>query len=72
MRTRGDVLRFAIAFALGRARKVVRGLRQVLTEEECYLVADDAVNRLQQYGDPRLSEELPRGTRQRAFNTLKL
>lgn len=60
MRTRGDMLRFAIAFALMRARKLVRGLRQGLTEEERYLVADDVVHRLQQHGDPwRLSEDLP-------------
>jgi len=43
-----------------RARKLVRGLRQGLSEEERYLVADDVVQRLQQHGDPwRLSEELP-------------
>ena len=60
MKTRGDMLRFAIAFALMRARKLVRGLRQGLSEEERYLVADDVVQRLQQYGDPwDLSRELP-------------
>jgi hypothetical protein len=60
MRTRGDMLRFAIAFALRRARKLVRGLRQGLSEDERYLVADDVVHRLQQHGDPwRLSEEMP-------------
>jgi hypothetical protein len=54
------MLRFAIAFALMRARKLVRGLRQALSEEERYLVADDVVHRLQEHGDPwRLSEELP-------------
>ena len=36
MRTRGDALRFAIAYALIRARKVVRGLRQGLREDERY------------------------------------
>jgi len=62
MRTRGDLLRFAIAFALIRARKIVRGLRQGLTEEERYQVAGDAVDRLKQYGDPwRLDEEMPMG-----------
>lgn len=45
MRTRADMLRFAIAFALIKARKVVRGLRQGLTEEECYAVADAVVCR---------------------------
>jgi hypothetical protein len=60
MRTRGDLLRFAIAFALRGAQKLVRGLRQGLTEQERYRVADDVVHRLQQNGDPwRLSEDLP-------------
>ena len=57
MRTRGDMLSFAIAFA---SRKLVRGLREELTEEERYRVADDVVHQLKQYGDPwRLSEDLP-------------
>jgi hypothetical protein len=47
MRTRGDMLRFAVAFALMRARKLVRGLRQGLSEDERYLIADDVVQRLQ-------------------------
>jgi hypothetical protein len=60
MRTRGDMLRFAIAFALMGARKLIRGLKQGLTEDERYRVADDVVRRLQQHGDPwRLSDELP-------------
>jgi hypothetical protein len=60
VRTGGDLLRFAIAFALTRARKLVRGLRQGLTEDERYVVADDVVHQLKQRGDPwRLSEELP-------------
>ena len=50
MKTRGDMLRFAIAFALMRARKLVRGLRQGLSEDERYLIADDVVHRLQQHG----------------------
>jgi hypothetical protein len=52
MRTRGDMLSFAIAFALRGARKLVRGLRQELTEEELYRVANDVVDRLKQHGDP--------------------
>ncbi len=53
------MLRFAIAFALRGARKLVRGLRQGLTEQERFRVADDVVDRLQQNGDPwRLSEDL--------------
>jgi hypothetical protein len=60
MRTRGDMLSFAIAFALRGARKLVPGLRQELTEEERYRVANDVVHRLKQHGDPwRLPEELP-------------
>jgi hypothetical protein len=60
MQTRADTLRFAIAFALRGARKLVRGLRQGLSEEERYRVADDVVQRLQQHGDPwRLNENLP-------------
>jgi hypothetical protein len=60
MRTRGDLLRFAVAFALRGARKLVRGLRQGLSEDERYRVADDVVHRLQQHGDPwRLADDLP-------------
>jgi hypothetical protein len=58
------MLRFAVAFALRQARKVVRGLRQGLSEDERYLVADDVVHQLRQHGDPwRLSEELPEATK---------
>jgi len=54
------MLRFAIAFALRGARKLVRGLREGLNEEERYRVADDVVERLKQHGDPwRLKEDLP-------------
>ena len=52
MQTREDMLRFAIAFALIKARKVVRGLRQGLTEDERYVVADAVVWRLKEHGDP--------------------
>jgi len=46
--------------ALMGARKLVRGLRHGLSEEERYLVADDVVHQLQQHGDPwDLSRELP-------------
>jgi hypothetical protein len=34
--TRGDLLRYAIAYSLIHARKIVRGLRQRFTEEERY------------------------------------
>ncbi len=54
------MLRFAIAFALRRPGKLARGLRQGLSEEERFRVADDVVNRLQENGDPwQLSEDLP-------------
>jgi hypothetical protein len=52
MRTRADLLSFAIAFALRGARKLVRGLREELTEGERYRVANDVVHRLKQHGDP--------------------
>ena len=32
--TKGEVLRYAIAFALMRSRKIIRGLKEGLTEEE--------------------------------------
>jgi len=58
--TRGEVLRYAIAFALRRARKIVRGLKDRLTEEERYAVADHTVAQLKERGDPwRLNEEAP-------------
>jgi hypothetical protein len=59
VRTRGDLLSYGIAFALRGARKLVRGLREELTEER-FRVADDVVHQLKQHGDPwRLSEDLP-------------
>lgn len=57
------MLRFAIANALRGARTPVRGLRQSMSEEERFRVADDVVDRLQKHGDPwRLSEDLPNVT----------
>jgi hypothetical protein len=44
--TKGEVLRYAIAFALRRSRKIVRGLKEGLTEDERYAVADHAVAQL--------------------------
>jgi hypothetical protein len=38
--TRGEMLKYAIAFALRRARKIVRGLKDGLTEDERFAVAD--------------------------------
>jgi hypothetical protein len=60
--TRADVLRYAIAYALMRARKIVRGLKQGLTEDERFAVADHVVSQLQDHGDPwELSEEAKPG-----------
>jgi len=61
--TRGDVLRYAIAYALMRARKIVRGLKNGLTEEKGYAVADHVVEQLKQRGDPwHLNDEAKRGS----------
>jgi hypothetical protein len=58
--TRGDLLRYRIAFALRRAAKIVRGLRQTLTESERYAVADHVVEQLKERGDPwQLCDEAP-------------
>jgi hypothetical protein len=58
--TRAEVLRFAIAYALRRSRKIVRGLKEELTEQERYAVADHTVAQLKERGDPwRLNEEAP-------------
>ena len=41
-----------------RARKIVRGLKDGLTEDERYAVADHVVSQLKEHGDPwRLSDE---------------
>jgi hypothetical protein len=61
--TKEEVLRYAIAFALRRSRKIIRGLKEGLTEEERYAVADHAVAKLKERGDPRrLNEEVPAAT----------
>jgi hypothetical protein len=58
--TRGEVLRYAIAYALRRSRKIIRGLKEGLTEEERFAVADHTVTQLKERGDPwRLNEEAP-------------
>jgi hypothetical protein len=49
--TKGDILRYAIAFALRRSRKIIRGLKEGLTEDERYAVADNAVAQLKERGD---------------------
>jgi hypothetical protein len=50
--TRGEVLRYRIAFALSRASKIVRGLGQDLNEGDGYTVADHVVRQLKEHGDP--------------------
>jgi hypothetical protein len=51
-KNRGDRLSSAIAFALIRASRIVRGLNIGLTEKERHAVADSAVSELKRYGDP--------------------
>jgi hypothetical protein len=59
--TRREILRYAIAYALMRARKIVRGLKDGLTEEDRYAVADQVVEQLKQRGDPwHLNDEAKR------------
>lgn len=50
--TRGDILRFSLAFALRGASKIIRGLRQGLSEDERFAVADHVVAQLRDRGDP--------------------
>ena len=58
--TKGDIFRYAIAFALRRSRKIIGGLKEGLTEEERFAVADHAVAQLKDRGDPwRLNDEAP-------------
>jgi hypothetical protein len=49
--TRGDILKYAIAFALRDARKVVRGLKEGLTETDRFAVADHVVGQLKERSD---------------------
>jgi hypothetical protein len=52
------VLKYAIAFALMRARRIVLGAKAGLTEEERYAIAGNVVDQLMQRGDPwGLNEE---------------
>ncbi len=61
--TRGDILRYRLAYALRRAIKIVRGLKQGLTEAERYAVADHVVAQLKERGDPwRLDDEAKPGS----------
>ena len=57
-RTRGELLRFAVAFALRKLK--IHGRKGVMTEEQRYDAGDLVVAELQRYGDPwRLKEVLP-------------
>jgi hypothetical protein len=62
LRDRGDQLKYALSNALGRAVKVVRGLRVALPVGEREIVAEQAVGELRALpGDPwKLNEDLPR------------
>jgi hypothetical protein len=61
--TRGEVLKFAVAYARRRSRKIIRGLKEGLTEGERYAVADHVVAQLKERGHPwRLDEEAPTAT----------
>jgi len=59
--TRGEMLRSAVSFALIKAVRVVRGLRQGLTNEERNAVADDVVRLLRKERNDiwKLDEEWP-------------
>ena len=61
LKTRGDLLKYAIVDALGSAARIVRGLRQGLTVSEREAVAERAVTELRQLPvDPwKLNEPLP-------------
>ena len=62
MSDRGDLLRYAIAYALMRARKIVRSLKDGSPKER-YAVADHVVEQLKQRGDPwHLNDEAKRGS----------
>ena len=57
--TKGEVLRYAIAYALRRSRKAIRGLKQGVSEEVRYAVADHVVAQPKERADPwRLNEEV--------------
>jgi hypothetical protein len=50
--TRGQMLQYAIAFALIRGRKITRGVKADLTDEDRFAIAANVVDHLMQYGDP--------------------
>jgi hypothetical protein len=57
--TRGEHLKYCIAFALIGASTIVRGMWRTLTDEERSAVASRTVDKLKEHGDKwRLDEEL--------------
>jgi hypothetical protein len=58
--TRGEMLGYALSFALMRATKVVRGLSKGLSDDERHAVVAEVVRRLKEHGDPwKLDEPTP-------------
>src|ERR1700733_15780393 len=58
--TRGEMLGYALSFALMRATKVVRGLSKGLSDDARHAVVADVVRRLNEHGDPwKLDEPTP-------------
>ena len=58
---RGEMLRFAVAFALRKLK--IHGRKGVMTDAQRYEAGDLVVRELKQYGDPwRLDENVPEHT----------
>ena len=56
--TRGEMLRFAVAFALRRLK--IHGRKGVMTEQQRYEAGDLVVSELKRHGDPwQLDENMP-------------
>ena len=56
--TRGEMLRFAVAFALRTLK--IHGRKGVMTEQQRYEAGDLVVAQLKRHGDPwRLDETMP-------------
>jgi hypothetical protein len=49
--TRGEHLKYCIAFALGGASTIVRGMWRTLTDQERMAVANRAVDKLKEHGN---------------------
>jgi hypothetical protein len=58
--TRGEMLGYALSFALIKATKVVRGLSKGLSDDERHAVVAEVLRRLKEHGDPwKLNEPTP-------------